>query len=74
MSDYKLKPGIYSTTKTSEEWFNELYVDKVTIYDPDGWDRSENGWEYSWHKETITRAEFEKRLCSSTVMWRTGKL
>lgn len=71
---YTLKPGVYSVCKTSEEWFNEFYKDRVVIYDPDGWDRSPDGWQYSWFEETITRSEFEKRLCASTIQWNFGKL
>lgn len=74
MSDYKLVPGHYSFKQPSEAWFNEFYKGDVTILDPDGWDRTPDGWEYSWSKELITRTEFERRLCQSTIMWKTGKL
>lgn len=55
--------------KTSEEW-QKLCT--VIILDPDGWDRSSEGWEYSWYKEKITRNEFEKRMCSSTCQFIHG--
>lgn len=71
---YKYKPGVYSMTKTSEQWFDLLYKDTLTILDPDGWDRSPDGWEYSWNEELITRTEFEKRLCQSTCVWKISKL
>lgn len=48
--------------KTSLEWQK---ICKITVLDPDGWDRT--NFPYSWEKEKITRQEFEKRLCSSTV-------
>jgi hypothetical protein len=49
--------------KTSREW-QELC--KITILDPDGWDRSAEKWDYSWNVEKISREEFEKRMVMST--------
>ena len=46
----------------SEQWQEICHV---TILDPDGWDR--NKYLYSWHMEKITRAEWEKRMITSTV-------
>jgi len=52
-----------SKIKTSEEWNKtENYV----ILGPDGWDRRD--WQYSWFTEKITLAEFNKRICKSTVL------
>jgi hypothetical protein len=52
--------------KTSEEWYNEIYPDKeLIIYDHDGWDRS--NWDFSWYEEKITKDEFSRRVCSSTI-------
>ncbi len=47
--------------KTSEEW-QKLCA--INVIDPDGWDRT--NYEYSWHKEKLTRKEFEQRLLKST--------
>lgn len=52
--------------KTSEEWLQEPEYEGVTIYDPDGWDRS--NYEYSFCQEKISKNEFKKRLLSSTIM------
>lgn len=52
-------------TKTSDQWYQELYANKLKIYDPDGWDRS--NWEFSFFEEQITKGEFENRLFRSTV-------
>ena len=49
--------------KTSEEWQNEFK--EITILDPDGWDRK--NFQYSWYEEKITKREFNKRMCSSTI-------
>jgi hypothetical protein len=61
-------------TKTSEQWFNEFYRNKVTILDADGWPRDPDTWEFAWKKEQITKQEFERRLNDSTLIWNTGKL
>ncbi len=74
MSFYKYVPGVFSMEKTSEEWYDLYYKNNVVILDPDGWDRSPRNWDYSWNKELITRAEFERRLCSSTCIWNVEKL
>ena len=49
--------------KTSDQW-QELCT--LTVFDPDGWDRK--NFDYSWHKELITKSEFERRMASSTIM------
>lgn len=49
--------------KTSEEWQR---LCKVTILDPDGWDRK--NYRYSWCEEKITRSEWERRMLTSTVL------
>ncbi len=50
--------------KTSEEW--QKIHSQITIFDPDGWDRQ--NFQYSWHEELITEAEFQKRVFSSTCL------
>ena len=55
--------------KTSAEW-QELKP-HTTVINPDGWDRKH--FEYSWHKELITEAEYNKRLSKSTCQWKRGK-
>jgi hypothetical protein len=58
--------------KTSQQWYDEIYPPDekgkraLTIYDPDGWDRS--NWEFSFEKEKITREEFHHRVMHSTCM------
>lgn len=52
--------------KTSEEWQEEV-KDFCTVLDPDGWDRSPAGWNYSWHEELITKQEFCSRVAVSTI-------
>lgn len=49
-------------SKTSEEWQKEY---RTKVLDPDGWDRT-GDFDYSWYREPITRAEFERRMCLST--------
>lgn len=48
--------------KTSAEWNKEVGYE---VLDPDGWDRK--NFDYSWNKEKITMAEFQRRLALSTV-------
>ncbi|MDD4439653.1 MAG: hypothetical protein PHS04_16715 [Tissierellia bacterium] len=48
--------------KTSAEWIKEVGYE---VLDPDGWDRG--NFDYSWNKEKITMAEFQRRLVMSTV-------
>lgn len=50
--------------KTSQEW--QLEHPNPTVYDPDGWDRT--NFQYSWYEELITYDEYQKRLMSSTVI------
>lgn len=52
------------TLKTSEQWY-EKYKDKLTILDPDGWDRK--NYNYSWFEELITEREFNHRASCSTI-------
>lgn len=52
--------------KTSEDWYNEIYPNKeLIILDPDGWDR--RNWDFSWGEEEVTKEEFNRRLCLSTI-------
>lgn len=53
--------------KTSKEW---QVLCKILIYDPDGWRNLPDLDIDRWNKEKITREEFEKRMCSSTIIWR----
>ena len=56
--------------RTSDEWYGEDEQSVRGIYeilDPDGWDRSGEGWHYSWFEERITRKEYERRLGQSTI-------
>ena len=48
--------------KTSAEWNK---VDKIKILDPDGWDRT--NYNYSFHKEKISHAEYTRRILLSTI-------
>jgi hypothetical protein len=50
--------------KNSEDWLKEY--PGLEVLDPDGWDRSPEGWEKSWN-ESITRQEFMKRVGVSTI-------
>lgn len=53
--------------KTSSEWWHDHPMIKtMRINDPDGWDRS--NFHYSFYKEPVTFAEFEKRLFISTMV------
>ena len=52
--------------KTSKEWIELIpKKHKLVILDPDGWGRT--NLEYSFSEELITKEEFDKRLCSSTI-------
>jgi len=48
---------------TSEEW--QKLKPEIEILDPDGWDRQ--NFEFSWHQERITEAEYDRRIMMSTV-------
>ena len=48
-------------TRPSAEWSQ---ITGITVYDPDGWDRSD--FAASW-AEPITRAEFIRRCWTSTI-------
>jgi len=50
--------------RTSEEWQK---VCKITVLDPDGWDRG--NYKYSWCEEKISREEFMNRVIPSTCMF-----
>lgn len=58
--------------KTSKDWYEEI-KHKITILDYDGFNRDQD-FEYFWNKELITEADFNKRLCSSTIIWDVSKL
>jgi hypothetical protein len=51
---------------TSQEW-QDILKDVVVILDPDGWDRTPTGWDYSWNQELITLEEWAKRMFVSTI-------
>lgn len=56
--------------KTSKEWYELVPREfKLTILDPDGWDRM--NFDYSFNNELITKEEFKIRLSSSTVQCST---
>ena len=50
--------------RTSEEWQK---VCKITVLDPDGWDRT--NYQYSWFEEKISREEFMNSVLPSTCMF-----
>jgi len=52
--------------KTSEEWQQE-FIDKLLVVDPDGWDRDNFYW--SWHQELISEEEWWRRVNESTIEW-----
>lgn len=56
-----------NTLKTSKQWFdNDIENNhKYIILDPDGWDRK--NYQYSFFEELITKDEYDRRLCNSTV-------
>lgn len=60
--------------KTSEQWEKDVRYAGLQILDPDGWDRRPEKFEHSFFVEKITKQEFERRLCSSTVIWSLPKL
>jgi len=52
--------------KTSKEWLEEVPKKyKLTILDPDGWDRK--NFDYSFNQELITKKEFKMRVIHSTI-------
>lgn len=59
----KLNKGV-KMKKTSEQWQQEK--SKIFVLDPDGWDRK--NFQYSWFEELITESEYDRRVCSSTVV------
>ena len=60
---------------TSEEWNAKLFPNnEVIIMDPDGWDRSAEGWEFSWYQEQITENEFMLRVMRSTCQMKSTYL
>ena len=52
---------------SSAAW-QELVKDYIIVFDPDGWDRSPEGWEKSWN-EQITFEEFMNRVVISTCQF-----
>ena len=54
-----------SELKTSEKWQSEI-KDGTTVYDPDGWDRT--NFQYSWYEEEITHAEYLNRKMRSSII------
>ena len=53
---------------TSEYWNSREYVKtgrKVTVIDADGWDRK--NFKYSYYEELISKREYQRRLCESTL-------
>lgn len=55
-------------TMTSDQWLQQPKYQRITVVDPDGWDRL--NYEFSFLQELITEAEFNKRLLTSTCMFR----
>lgn len=70
MSQYSLGK---TDLKTSKEWF-KAFEHRMTILDFDGWNRDPDEFNYSWEQELISEKEFNRRLCSSTIIWDTTKL
>ena len=68
----KAYTDMIDTCKTSQQWYEiEQKSDSgFVIMDPDGWDRT--NYQYSFHEELITAAEFWNRVFRSTVI-RTNK-
>jgi len=54
----------YKFQNTSAKW-QILYPNPIVL-DPDGWDRA--NYQYSWHEESITYSEYQRRLSLSTCM------
>lgn len=54
--------------QSTEAWLNSPKYLNIQILDPDGWNRkTPKGFHESWD-EKITEAEFETRLCKSTIL------
>jgi hypothetical protein len=51
--------------RTSEEWSKLPSEQRITIVDPDGWDR--NNFHYSWYEEKISHKTYEFRKMQSTL-------
>lgn len=53
--------------QTSDKWYGQLLLSKnIKILSPEGWDR--DNFDFSWHKEEITKEEFvERTLLSITT-------
>ena len=57
--------------RTSQAWYELIPEEhKLVIMNPDGWDRT--NYDYSFHEELITKAEFVRRLSYSTTMSRVS--
>ncbi len=61
--------NIYEILKTSYEWDKEQL--QYIILHTEGWNRLD--FDYSFHKEKITKDEFNKRLMNSTLILRLHK-
>lgn len=59
--------GESNARRSAEEWLAQPEYRGLTILDPDGWDRRAEHWESSWG-EKITRQEFDRRVCLSTII------
>ena len=55
--------------RTSEEW--QQIKPYPLVMDPDGWDRSAEGWQFSWFEELLTEEEYDMKTFSSTCMHKT---
>ena len=55
--------------RTSYEWATDGRYAELTIMDPDGWNRGEDDYQFSFYEEKITKDEFERRIMNSTIEW-----
>jgi hypothetical protein len=56
---------------TSAEW-QELVKDHIIVMDPDGWDRSPEGWSKNWNDDLISFDEFMQKVMVSTCQFIWG--
>ena len=56
--------------KSAAEWHEELNPD-VTVYDYDGFDRS--NFVFSWNEEQLTKVEYNDKLMMCTISWNAWK-
>jgi hypothetical protein len=54
--------------KTSKEW-QEQYPETIVL-DADGWDRQ--NFQYSWNEEKIPLEEYQRRIMSSTCIFKNN--